>query len=454
VAERSREAHQQAKISIDMSTEALLKAYEVATLAASISRQSWKMCITLSGPDMPARTKEAEKRPDTTGRYLAQTLFGVTLKEEEVAISHFRGAQNEYIIKFTRTGYGTSHEDLLHASKALGRNRVLQVYAKIAGAEADSEIYFLLRCMVKAGEAESCYTARSGRPAAWLVSAVEDGVSAPYSFGTVMEVRALMGPAARKEETSRMEGSSQPGRRKRALTREAVGSGLKEAVRDMGLAEDVVRDEAREKGIVQGGGIRWKEKADISIFRGIKMDSVPAWADYGGRGRAGGRGTVMGARGSRAEGGGVGSRGRGGRGIGDRGGRGGGRGVGDRGRGGSDRGRGVRGGYRGRGRGRGSSQQVLSGSNVTAVDLEAPADRKRKAEDKAAEEAKKKVRLMELASPTSEAAPTSASSSLAASSSAASVPRKSKSKSLINILMSGHELDVARGYNLFDGHNG
>jgi hypothetical protein len=77
------------------------------------------------------------------------------------------------------------------------------------------------------------------------------------------------------------------------------------------------------------------------------------------------------------------------------------------------------------------------------VDLEAPADRKRKAEDKAAEEAKK-VRLMEMASPTSEAAPT-ASSSLASSSSSA--PRKSRS--LINILMSGHELDVARGYNLF-----
>jgi hypothetical protein len=388
---------------------------------------------------------------------LAQSLFGVTLKQEEVAISHFRGAQNDYIIKFTRTGYGTSHEDLLHASKALGRNRDLQVYAKIAAAEADSEIYFLLRCMVKAGEAESCYTARSGRPSAWLVSAVEDGVSAPYSFGTVMEVRALMGPAARKEETRRMEGSSQPGRRKRALTREAVGSGLKEAVRDMGLAEDVVRDEAREKGVVQGGGIRWKEKADISIFRGIKMDSVTAWADYGGRGRAGGRGTVMGTRGSRGEGGGGGSRGRGGRVIGDRGGRGRGRGVGDRGRGGSDRGRGVRGGYRGRGWGRGTNQQVLSGSNVSAVDLEAPADRKRKAEDKAAEEAKK-VRLMELASPTSEAALTTltSSSSLAASSplASSSAPRKSKSKSLINLLMSGHELDVARGYNLFDGHNG
>jgi hypothetical protein len=320
VAERSRESHQQAKVSIDMSTEALLKAYEVATLAASSSRQSWKMCITFTGPDMPARTKEAEKRPDTTGRYLAQTLFGVTLRQEEVAIAHFRGASRDYILKFTRTGYGTSHEDLLHASKALGRNRDLQVYAKIAAAEADSEIYFLLRCMIKAGEAENSYTARSGRPAAWLVSAEEEGVSAPYSFGTVMEVRAIMGPAARKEETRQMEGPSQPGRRKRALTREAVGSGLKEAVRDMGLAEDVVRDEAREKGVVQGGGIRWKEKADISIFRGIKMDSVPAWADFGGRGRAGGRGTAMGSRGARGEGGGRGSRGRGGQGVGNRGG--------------------------------------------------------------------------------------------------------------------------------------
>jgi hypothetical protein len=152
VAGRSTEALLQAKVASDMAQEALLKAYEVAAVAASTSRQSWKMCVTLTGPDMPVRSKEAERKPDTTGRYLAQSLFGVVLKPEEVAISHFRGASNEFIIKFTRTGFGTSHEDLLHASKALGRNRQLQVYAKIAAAEVDSEIYFLLRCMVKAGE--------------------------------------------------------------------------------------------------------------------------------------------------------------------------------------------------------------------------------------------------------------------------------------------------------------
>jgi hypothetical protein len=205
----------------------------------------------------------------------------VILKPEEVSISHFRGAtSNDFIIKFTRTGFGTSHEDLLHASKALGRDRQLQVYAKIAAAEVDSEIYFLLRCMVKAGEAENSYTARSGRPAAWLTSAEEDGISAPFSFSTVMEVQALMGPASRKEETKRMM-EAQVGRGKRALTREAVGSGLKEAIREMGMTEDVIRDESREKGIVQGGGIRWKDKADVTIYRGIKLHSVPAWSDYG-----------------------------------------------------------------------------------------------------------------------------------------------------------------------------
>jgi hypothetical protein len=163
VAERSREALQQAKISSNMATEALLKSYEVSAVAASTSRQSWKMCVTFTGPDMPVRSKEAERKPDTTGRYLAQSLFGVILKPEEVSISHFRGAtSNDFIIKFTRTGFVTSHEDLLHASKALGRDRQLQVYVKIPAAEVDSEIYFLLRCMVKAGEAENAYTARSG----------------------------------------------------------------------------------------------------------------------------------------------------------------------------------------------------------------------------------------------------------------------------------------------------
>jgi hypothetical protein len=251
-----------------------------------------------------------------------------------------------------------------------------------------------------------------------------------------MEVRAL-----RKEEARRME-EAQVGRRKRALTREAVGSGLKEAIREMGLTEDVIRDEACEKGIVKGGGIRKKDKADVSIFRGIKLDSVPAWAEYSrGRGVMGARGG-QGLRGARGGGGGHGSRGgaRGGQGL--RGARARGRGRGgvdSRGRGGGDsRGRGRN---RARG-GRGGSQALLSGSNLSVID--AP-DRKRKLteEDKATEEAKK-VKLMELASPSaSEVAPSAVTPPASSSS-------KKGGKSLIGILMSGKELDVARGFRLFD----
>jgi hypothetical protein len=153
---------------------------------------------------MPARSEEAERKSETTGRYLAYKLFGVTIKPEELAIAHFRGmTSNEFILKFTRTGAGSSHEELLHASKAMGRNRAHKVYAKIPQADVDMEMYFLLRCMVKAGEAENTYTARSGRPAAWLKQGTGD--AAPYTFGTVMEIRALMGPDARKEEARKIE---------------------------------------------------------------------------------------------------------------------------------------------------------------------------------------------------------------------------------------------------------
>jgi hypothetical protein len=287
-AERSREALQQSKISSDLATEALLKTYETAAVASLSARQSWKMCIQLSGSHMPARTKDAERKPETRGRFLASKLFGVKLKPEEVAIAHFRGAQsNDFIIKFIKTGTGSSHEALLYASRAMGQNRKVQVYAKIAQADVDQELYFLLRCMVKAGEAENCYMARSGRPAAWLK--LPNGASS-YSFSTVMEIRAMMGPDARKEEAHRIE-EKKESRRKRALDREAVGSGLKEAIRKMGMLEDIARDEAGQKGIVQGGGIRMSDKADVAIFIGLKLDSVPAWAEYGpGRGRGRGRG--------------------------------------------------------------------------------------------------------------------------------------------------------------------
>jgi hypothetical protein len=104
----------------------------------------------------------------------------------------------------------------MHASRLMGQNRKVQVYAKIAQADVDLELYFLLRCMVKAGEAETCYTARSGRPAAWLK--LPNGESSPFSFSTVMEIRALMGPGARKEESRRIE-EKKDSRRRRALNR-------------------------------------------------------------------------------------------------------------------------------------------------------------------------------------------------------------------------------------------
>jgi hypothetical protein len=439
IAERSREAMQQSKIGSDMATEALLKAYEVAAVAASSSRQLWKMCGQMAGPDMPPRTKDGERKPETTGRNLASTLLGVQLRQEEVAISHFRGpTSNEFILKFTRTGTGSSHEDLLRASKAMGMKRELKVFAKIPHADVDQEIYFLLRCMVKSGEAENSYTARSGRPAAWLI---DNGESSPYSFGTVMEVRALMGPAARKEEARRIE-EAKATRRKRALNREAVGASLKESVREMGMMEDIVRDEACEKGIVKGGGIRKKDKAVVSIFRGIKLDSVPAWANYGrGRGRGRGGASVS----ARGDGRGA----RGGQGI--RGARGRGRGRGGA-RGGNSRG------ARGSGRGRGSSQS-LTRSNAVVADT----DRKRKSDEEDTDEAKK-VKLMEMASPHSAASassvPYSSSRpstskpssfpSTASTSAASSQERKKEGKSLIGILMSGKDLDVGKGFRLFD----
>jgi hypothetical protein len=161
----------------------------------------------------------------------------------------------------------------------MGQHRKLLVYAKIPQANVDSEIYFLLRCMVKAGEAENCYTVRSGRPAAWLKGDLESD-SAPYSFGTVMEVRALMGPEARKEEARRTE-EAQAGRRRRALAREAVRSDLKEAIREMGMMEDIVRDEACEKGIVKGGGIRKRDKADVAGLITAEADEPEEDRAYG-----------------------------------------------------------------------------------------------------------------------------------------------------------------------------
>jgi hypothetical protein len=386
----------------------------------------------MGGPHMPPRLKESGGKLEITGRYLAYRLFGVTIKPEELAICHFRGViSNEFILKFTRTGAGSSHEDLLRASKIMGRQRINQVYAKIPQADTDQEIYFLLRCMVKAGEAENTYTARSGRPAAWLKDVTGDA-AAPYTFGTVMEVRALMGPSARIEEAKKIE-ASKAARRRRALCREAVAAGLKEAVRETGLAEDIVREEAMDKGIVSGGGIRRVDKADLSISRGIKMDSLPAWAEHGrgrGRGSSGSRGNTWTRGGSR---GGRGTRGT--------------RGKGGRGGGGGSRGRGGRG-----GRGKGKVTD-LTGGNTEAVPERPILKGKRKLAEVNTSDEAKKVKLMELASTDSPLTIAQTPTTAGSSSGQAARPSASglapKKKSLLGLLLTT-EINVGEGFGLFD----
>jgi hypothetical protein len=243
-----------------------------------------------------------------------------------------------------------------------------------------------------------------------------------------------MGPDARKEEARKIE-ESKAARRRRALRREAVGSGLGEAVRESGLAEDIIRDEAMEKGVVSGGGIRRMDKADLAISRGIQMDSLPAWADHGrGRGR-GGRGTNWsrggvrgGSRGAR------GSRGRGGRG-------------GSR---GDAKARGGRGGRGGRG-----TITDLTGGNVEAVP-DRKAGKRKLVEDVTSDEAKK-VKLMELASgPLTSETPTSGTPPRASrpprTSGPLSAPSSSQAskKSLLGLLLAGGKVDVGKGFGLFD----
>jgi hypothetical protein len=270
------------------------------------------------------------------------------------------------------------------------------------------------------------------------------GEAAPYTFGDVMEVRALMGPKSRKEEARKVE-ENKTSRRKRALCREAVGYGLREVIREAGMAEDIVRDEAMEKGVpgITGGGIRRMDKADLAIARGINMDSLPAWAEHG-RGR--GRGIGRGNRGSKpARGGAQGTRG----GFGSRGGGGGGRGDAAK-----NRGRGGRG---GRGKGKHSDFE-WTGGNSEAVP-ERKGKRKIVSEENLAEEAKK-VKFADLTSEPSASSPSSApllpadsansAANLPSTSGLAKVQDGGRKKSLLGQLLTDGRVDAGKGFGLFD----
>ena len=279
------ELYKEIQVATETATEGLITAHEAKATAASASRQSFKMCLILSGDNMPPRSPQGEKDPKTSIRKIIKHFLDLdlnTFQGEQLAGGHYHGRKSkEFMAKFTIVGEGSAHEAILQAART---KKPQGFRVKICPADADSTIYFLLRCMAGSGQANNVFTARSGKPCIWMK--LPDGQEKPIAFNTEQEVRQAMSQASLDEEQKRINNRKEI-RTRITLERETLKNGIKQAHRDAIEAEATARDISKTRG--NNGNIRNIDKAELAINldRGVK--SLQGW--QGSRNMASFRGT-------------------------------------------------------------------------------------------------------------------------------------------------------------------
>jgi len=170
---------------------------DVRTISASAARLSSRMCLILSGPILPPKTTNAK----AVVAKLIKRHLSYCLSEKEIVDCSYLGKTNSIVLKFTKVGKGSDHENIISQCRKLSPDGIC---VNIMEASCDSGMYFLLGCMQATGQISGYYTARSGKPAAFL----EDG---PTEFGSEAEVRRIMN--AESEEEARRRDAGNPSRK-------------------------------------------------------------------------------------------------------------------------------------------------------------------------------------------------------------------------------------------------
>ena len=200
---------------------------------------------------------------------------------------HYHGKKsNDFLASFTIVGEGSAHEAILQKA----RDKKPQGFrVKVSPADADSTIYFLLRCMVGSGQANNVFTARSGKPCVWVK--LPDGQEKPIAFNTEQEVRQAMSQKSLEEENRRINDKKEI-RSRIVLERESLKRGIKQAHEEAFEAEATAREISKTRG--NNRSLRNYDKADIAISLDKGVKSAPGWT--GTRGKVGLRGRGSGRR--------------------------------------------------------------------------------------------------------------------------------------------------------------
>lgn len=123
-------------------------------------RQVSKICVVLSGRDVPIRAPNENCR-----RIFAESVmrkYGLIVVDEEVSVVH-RRADGSLIAKFLRFGPNSTYEKLVKRHLNWNPKREVHIYVNILLTKYDQKIRFYANCCKKAGTIDSLRTERSGK---------------------------------------------------------------------------------------------------------------------------------------------------------------------------------------------------------------------------------------------------------------------------------------------------
>jgi hypothetical protein len=187
-------------------------AVESGNAANDASRCYSKQCLVFSGEHMPARLErlEDDDGPKHLIEKIVTPLLGIQIDVNEIAVAHYMrrtGKTTDMIARFTRQAPGSAYVRCLNASRALSvKNqdktvtRKVKIWARINESGLDAHISYLLRQMVKAGQATGISVGMGGRVSAMVKYGNSREEFRRLQFSTVSDVREVMNRASREQE--------------------------------------------------------------------------------------------------------------------------------------------------------------------------------------------------------------------------------------------------------------
>ena len=228
----------------ELAVDGFVAAQEAMATAVGAQRQSCKVCLVLSGSVLKPRSRDLEDNTKQEALRLMEEHLGLEVHPDELLAAHYRQprTKNEIIAKFGDVSDTSAYSNILKTAR---QKRPKGFWVKIMEAPKDSEAYYLLRTMRRAGEAEAVHTARSGKPAAKVRIPGATGWEIKV-FENVEAIREIMGKKSKdleeQEDVNRL------------ATRR-------------NMAQEAVRYKQRVKQVYQGIGrvkINLRAKAEIA----------------------------------------------------------------------------------------------------------------------------------------------------------------------------------------------